>query len=110
MTHHWRPPCYDASIRRTQDLVGAALEVHGYGTVDSKWGEVDPQPRIHGCWHHIGTTRMSADARTGVVDRDCRVHGLQNVYVAGSSVFPTAGAATITLSIVAFAPSTYSKR
>ena len=39
--------------------------------------------------HHIGTTRMADDPQRGVVDRDCRVFGLDNLYVAGSSVFPT---------------------
>lgn len=51
--------------------------------------------------HHIGTTRMSASPTTGVVDPDCRVHGIDNLYVAGSSVFPTGGWAFPTLTIVA---------
>jgi choline dehydrogenase-like flavoprotein len=51
--------------------------------------------------HHMGTTRMSADARSGVVDRNLRVHGVSNLYVAGSSVFPTSGYCNPTLSIVA---------
>lgn len=41
--------------------------------------------------HHMGTTRMSESPRTGVVDPDCRAHGIDNLYLAGSSVFPTAG-------------------
>jgi choline dehydrogenase-like flavoprotein len=49
----------------------------------------------------MGTTRMSDDPRRGVVDRDCRVHGLANLYVAGSSTFPTAGSGTPTLALVA---------
>lgn len=53
--------------------------------------------------HHIGTTRMSVDAEQGVVDADCRVHGLSNLYIAGSSVFPTAGIANPTLTIIALA-------
>ncbi|SOD92022.1 GMC oxidoreductase [Spirosoma fluviale] len=53
--------------------------------------------------HHIGTTRMSDDPQTGVVDRDAKVHGLHNLYVAGSSVFPTGGHANPTLTIVAHA-------
>jgi len=56
-----------------------------------------------GGYHHMGTTRMSNDARTGVVDRDCRVHGYDNLYVAGSSVFPTSGWANPTLTIIALA-------
>jgi len=51
--------------------------------------------------HHCGTTRMSADPRSGVVDANCRVHGLQNLYIAGSSVFPTIGYANPALTIVA---------
>lgn len=54
-------------------------------------------------YHYIGTTRMADDRREGVVDRDCAVHGMDNLYVAGSSVFPTAGQANPTLTIVALA-------
>lgn len=64
---------------------------------DAKW------ERHHPWDHHMGTTRMSADPATGVVDADCRVHGMHNLYVAGSSVFPTYGAAPPTLTIVALA-------
>lgn len=53
--------------------------------------------------HHIGTTRMSASPRDGVVDTNCRVHGTQNLFVAGSSVFPTSGHANPTFMIVALA-------
>ena len=47
------------------------------------------------------TTRMHADPRHGVVDADLRVHGVRNLYAAGASVFPTAGFANPTLTIVA---------
>jgi choline dehydrogenase-like flavoprotein len=53
--------------------------------------------------HHIGTTRMSADPSHGVVDEQCRVHGLANLFVASSSVFPTSSHANPTLTIVAMA-------
>ena len=53
--------------------------------------------------HHSGTARMAADPKQGVVDADCRVHGVSNLYVAGSAVFPTHGYATPTLTIVALA-------
>lgn len=56
-----------------------------------------------GGYHHMGTTRMSTDPRSGVVDRDCRVHGYDNLYLAGSSVFPTSGWANPTLTIIALA-------
>ncbi|MGO9930452.1 MAG: FAD-dependent oxidoreductase [Steroidobacteraceae bacterium] len=58
---------------------------------------------LEGVPHYIGTTRMSDDPREGVVDRNCAVHGMENLYVAGSSVFPTAGQANPTLTIVALA-------
>jgi choline dehydrogenase-like flavoprotein len=54
-------------------------------------------------YHHVGTTRMSDDPRQGVVDRDCRVHGISNLFVVGTSVFPTEGAAPPTLTAVALA-------
>ena len=56
---------------------------------------------LSGGWHHMGTTRMAADPKQGVVDANCRVHGLGNLYVAGSAVYPTAGPANPTLTLVA---------
>jgi choline dehydrogenase-like flavoprotein len=58
---------------------------------------------VEGAAHHLGTTRMSSEPRTGVVDRNCRVHDVDNLYVAGSSVFPTGGWAFPTYTIVALA-------
>jgi len=58
-------------------------------------------PRVEGTGHHMGTTRMAEDARHGVVDRDCRVHGMDNLHIAGSSVFPTGGWAFPTFTIIA---------
>lgn len=57
--------------------------------------------QVNGGSHHMGTTRMSDDPKRGVVDRHCRIHGMDNLYVAGSSVFPTCGSANPTLTIVA---------
>ena len=59
-----------------------------------------PQP-LGGGSHHMGTTRMSHDPRRGVVDHNCKVHAVDNLYVAGSSVFPTSGVSNPTLTIVA---------
>ena len=53
--------------------------------------------------HNIGTTRMSDDPLFGVVDRNCRIHGIDNLYIAGSSIFPTSSHANPTLMIVAMA-------
>lgn len=53
--------------------------------------------------HHIGTARMSSDPKRGVVDPQCRTHDVENLYIAGSAVFPTSGSANPTLTIVALA-------
>lgn len=51
--------------------------------------------------HPSGTLRMGLDPRTSVVDRNCKTHDHRNLYVAGSSVFPTMGTANPTLTIAA---------
>ena len=56
-----------------------------------------------GGFHHMGTTRMAADPRRGVTDGWGRVHGLPNLHIAGSSLFPTGGWANPTLTILALA-------
>jgi len=53
--------------------------------------------------HHMGTTRMGASQRDGVADRNCRVFGVENLYIAGSSVFRTGGHANPTLTIIQLA-------
>jgi choline dehydrogenase-like flavoprotein len=65
---------------------------------DDSW----PDPIWSGC-HHMGTTRMSDDPDAGIVDRNCRAHSVRNLYVAGSSVFPTGGYVPPTFTIVALA-------
>jgi choline dehydrogenase-like flavoprotein len=60
----------------------------------------DESPQIQGTAHHIGTTRMAEQPSQGVVDLDSRVHGISNLYVAGSSVFPTGGWAFPTFTVV----------
>jgi choline dehydrogenase-like flavoprotein len=52
-------------------------------------------------FHHMGTTRMNDSPRMGVVDRNCQIHGVANLYVAGSAVFPTSGHSNPTLTIIA---------
>ena len=51
--------------------------------------------------HHIGTARMGTDPRTSVVDRDCRVHSVHDLFVAGSAAFPTSSQANPTLTLIA---------
>jgi choline dehydrogenase-like flavoprotein len=56
---------------------------------------------ISGGWHQMGTTRMAADPKQGVVDANCQVHGLANLYIGGAAVYATAGPANPTLTLVA---------
>jgi choline dehydrogenase-like flavoprotein len=61
------------------------------------------EPAVSHHAHHMGTTRMARDPRHGVVDENCKVHGVENLYVGGSSVFPTGGGVNPTLTIVMLA-------
>jgi len=67
---------------------------------DGDWPDTFEQ---EGTWHHMGTTRMHSSPKLGVVDKDCLVHGTSNLYIAGSSVFPTAGSNFPTITIIALA-------
>jgi choline dehydrogenase-like flavoprotein len=88
------------------DAIAAELGRLGLGRV-----RVDHWLAEHDGWgkepvdynHHMGATRMSDDPADGVVDASGRVHGVANLYVAGSSVFPTGGITNPTLTIVALA-------
>ena len=87
-----------AVLRREFERCGVGRLVDDESTDEAGWPS-----SMTGGKHHIGTTRMHADPHHGVVDPDCRVHGMSNLYVAGSSVFPTSGYANPTLTIVALA-------
>lgn len=72
--------------------------------VPDKWLTVDDETwplSLAGGHHHMGTTRMGEDPARSVVDADARVHGIDNLYIAGSSIFPTVGSANPTLTLVA---------
>ena len=103
------------TLVRAQELLRRDFQTHGLGSlkVEMKEGELWtgveegasflPSTRFEGGHHHTGTTRMGTDPRTSVVDADCRVHDVANLYVAGSSVFPTLGSANPTATICALA-------
>ena len=100
----WRLQSTDKrSLRRGYELLGRELGRMGIGRLKMILSKDDATwPKdLTGASHHMGTTRMHADTKRGVVDADCRVHGVRNLYVAGSSVFPTAGVANPTLTLVA---------
>lgn len=105
---HWQiDPLTRRTADRTLSVIASELETTGVAEVDT--GPLLEQHgwpasfEREGTWHHMGTTRMHDDERKGVVNRDCRVHGLANLYVAGSSVFPTAGANFPTITLTALA-------
>jgi choline dehydrogenase-like flavoprotein len=99
----WRmTPADHQYIEESARVVNAALRSRGFGHIE--WtADLDSTTLIEGNHHHLGTTRMHADPRQGVVDPDCRVHSVDNLFVAGCSVFPTYGASNPTLTIVALA-------
>lgn len=92
------------SLARTHAIFAEAIAYSGLGRVKVTQLPGRPFPEhTHGGRHHLGTTRMHQDPRLGVVDANAKVHGVDNLFVAGSSVFPTGGAANPTLTIVALA-------
>ena len=99
-----RHPQERETIWRTTQMVIEALRGVGMPAPEPEgWlAEGAPFPEnFRDVAHHIGTTRMSNDAATGVVDTECKLHGVEGVYVAGSSVFPTSSHANPTQMIVA---------
>jgi len=106
----WRPSTLDSdSMFRSTQILAAKLGEAGVGRLRflpefaAKEYATDFNRDVLGGDHHMGTTRMATTPRDGVVDKDCRVHGIENLYIAGSSVFPTCGCANPTLTIVALA-------
>lgn len=104
---HWElTPFEKRSVRTMYELIGqevgraavARLQLmeHLQDPSDYTWPEF-----TSGGWHHMGTTRMSNDPKTGVVDANCKLHGVDNLYIAGASTFVTAAAPNPTLTIVA---------
>ncbi|WP_067829092.1 GMC oxidoreductase [Nocardia inohanensis] len=96
----------DRTVRRAAELLAGEFARLGFTPPElDDWVREDSSlpVRLTDWAHPTGATRMSADPRAGVVDADCRVHGMENLWIAGSSVFPTNGHANPTLTIVALA-------
>jgi choline dehydrogenase-like flavoprotein len=93
------------SLARFQQLVRSEIERCGEGETSAIYAEGtdDWIEGMHNGKHPMGGTRMHDDPRRGVVDRNSRVHGTENLFVAGSSVFPTYSFANPTVTIVALA-------
>ncbi len=103
----WRlTPLAQHTLQVTQRLIVKDLQSRGIGClVEGQGGPLANQkfeePRW--VWHHMGTARMSENPGQGVVDVNCKVHGMNNLYVAGSSVFPTCANDMPTLTLMALA-------
>lgn len=85
------------TVHRFHSLLQERFEETGAGTLQI------PESAVHftDASHHMGTTRMSQSPRSGVVDPNCKVHGVENLFIAGSSVFPSGSHVSPTLAIVA---------
>jgi len=94
------------SIRKINWIVGEEMGKANLGRVKLEKYLQDPDDYswpsgTNAGWHHMGTTRMNNDPKKGVVDEHCQVHGIDNLYVAGSGCYPTSGASNPTLTLVA---------
>jgi choline dehydrogenase-like flavoprotein len=102
----WRCSDMDShTVRESLFALSADFARSGCATLLYDAEERDTMIPRHGAYggHHIGTARMAASPRDGVVDEDCRVFGMHNLFIAGGAVFPTSGQANPTLTLVALA-------
>src|SRR5262249_12211996 len=102
----WRLTDLDKyGIRRAHELIASEVGRAGFGSfrIELEDAEDLPTRGAAGDCPHMGTTRMHADPQLGVVDANAKVHGLANLYIAGSSVYPTVGYENPTLTITALA-------
>lgn len=102
----WRWTAGDVRTAQVSfQLLGDELARWGRGTLKADPAEVAHDMLRDGAYggHHIGTARMGAKPETGVVDAECRVHGMKNLWIAGAAIFPTSSQANPTLTIVALA-------
>jgi len=91
------------SIDRGLNIIKSEVYKYKLGKLYIAENKEEMKEGIHGGWHHMGTTRMHENPKQGVVDKNCKVHNVDNLFVAGSSVFPTGGYANPTLTILALA-------
>lgn len=106
LTVDWRVASADFdSARATYRLIRDELARTGTGTLTYDEDALEPALLDAAAYggHHSGTTRMSAHPRDGVVDADCRVHGVADLYVASAAVTPTSSQANPTLTAIALA-------
>lgn len=91
------------SVRLTSEIMVRSLAASVGGRGKLLVTESEPWPRAYTSFHHMGATRMDPDPKKGVVDTDSKVHGISNLWVGGSSVYPTVGCSNPTFEIVTLA-------
>jgi len=92
------------SMAAVHEALARDLAQNGFGELKRGLSaDMDPWPIDQDASHHMGTTRMGNDPATSVCDSDCRLHDVDNVFVAGASVLPTSGSANPTFTLVALA-------
>lgn len=102
LTWSWKHPIDIQTIKRAQDIFKEEFERAGLGRLEVERDEDGiPYMTASSAHHLMGTTRMHSDPQQGVVDENCRVHGISNLFVASSAVFPTGGQVNPTLTVVA---------
>lgn len=104
VVHRWKKSTLDLKTARiSSELMANAITKTGHGIVNLNrwlWSGSYPEDGAIGGNHHLGGTRMSASSKNGVVDPSLNCWNLSNLYIAGSSVFPSAGHANPTLTVV----------
>ena len=99
---HWKlNPIDIQNANRVQEIWAEEFDKSGLGELQFANKREDWKLENLAMHHHIGTTRMHDDPKQGVVDANCKVHDISNLFIAGSSVFPTAGYSNPTLTIIA---------
>ena len=93
------------TLLKSQEILNQEFQRMGFGVVYVEF------PSLSDLWpdylaraaHFMGTTRMSRSPKDGVVDGDCKVHDIENLYIAGGSVLPVGGASMVTYNLIALA-------
>ncbi len=104
---HWELTALDKkSVRKIFHILGRQFGLANIGRIKlmeflrDENDDTFPDS-TNGGWHHMGTTRMSDDPKQGVVNSNCRVHGISNLFIAGSACYATSGAPNPTLTLTA---------
>lgn len=100
METEWRQADMEG-IMRAQDVLAQEIARAKLGRFRIFRHNNRPIMAQAGTAHHMGTTRMHVNPRQGVVDPNCKVHTVSNLFISGSAVFPTGSFANPTLTIVA---------